>query len=375
MKRLLLINDVNEHTQAMRGVYVKLLGQAKALSKLGFVVDVLHMSLAQMLIQQWCDGEQVSSSVVVDDINCRDQSFFLLAREVVAHCEYDVIFTRYVPMLKSDDFLRLMICAGETKAKNVIEFPTMPYDQEHMGNPNGLKNDLRLRKLLQSHVDGCLTSSMDNDVFGIPAFHFSNKIDVDNFVMSSALYSAKTTEIHMIAVAMFSFWHGYDRLLEGLAFASPEIKNRIRLHFVGIGPEKQRLEALAMQWGIGSHVVFYGMLSGAPLDNLYAQCHVGVGALGLHRKHLFSDSSLKHREYCARGLPFVRSGDDIDFDQAPFNLLVPGNDLPINIDKVASFLESLSAERVDYREIIRAYALKHLSWEDEFRRLAHVFKR
>ena len=67
------------------------------------------------------------------------------------------------------------------------------------------------------------------------------------------------------------------------------------------------------------------------LDQLFSKADMGIGSLGRHRSGITHIKTLKNREYAARGIPFVYSEIDADFDHCNYVLKVPANETPINI--------------------------------------------
>lgn len=90
------------------------------------------------------------------------------------------------------------------------------------------------------------------------------------------------------------------------------------------------------------HVVFHGRQSGEALRKLYTQCYLGVDVLGGHRKDYPVSSSLKSREYAAYGLPVLTSSP-IDYlpKDSPYQLIVPYDDSPVDMETVVQFYRSV----------------------------------
>ena len=74
---------------------------------------------------------------------------------------------------------------------------------------------------------------------------------------------------------------------------------------VGDGEPVRDYKRIVREYGLEKNVVFYGMKYGAELDDIYDQCDIGVEALGWHRTNVTLSSSLKSKEYAAKGLPFI----------------------------------------------------------------------
>ena len=105
------------------------------------------------------------------------------------------------------------------------------------------------------------------------------------------------------------------------------------------------------------------MRSGTELDALFADADLALGSLGMHRLGLHRSSSLKAREYCARGVPFVLGSDDPDFpDGIPFVHQVAADESPIDVSALADFVDNLRERSPDASIVMRRYAEQRLTW-------------
>jgi glycosyltransferase involved in cell wall biosynthesis len=172
----------------------------------------------------------------------------------------------------------------------------------------------------------------------------------------------------MIGVAAIAEWHGYDRMIRGIAkFLETNNSQNVIPYFiiVGDGPVRQKWERMCVEFGVEGNVEFTGFKTGLALDELYCRSHVAISSLGLHRAKLRYASSLKSREYVARGIPFVSAGQDFDFHPSPkFMLLVEDDDSAIDLNEVIKWFTSLNYND-GVSEEIRMYGLERLSFESK----------
>lgn len=118
----------------------------------------------------------------------------------------------------------------------------------------------------------------------------------------------------MIAVSSLYYWHGYDRTIEGLKnYYEGTHSKEVNLYIVGTGPEFVKYEKLIKEYDLENHVFLTGYKSGSALDELYAKCIIGLDSMGRHRSGVSFNSSLKGKEYCAKGLIIV-SGVKTELD-------------------------------------------------------------
>lgn len=168
----------------------------------------------------------------------------------------------------------------------------------------------------------------------------------------------------LAGVANLASWHAYDRVIKGLNRYRAPI--RPEFHIIGDGPVKKELQQLAAEEGVEDRVIFHGTLTGRALDQMMNTVDVGIGILGNHRRNFFGDSSLKNREYCARGIPFLLASEDSDFPvHLPFVFRTPADESPIDIDRL--YFKYQQHQHRNTPANIRGYAAEHLGWEQKLR--------
>jgi hypothetical protein len=173
----------------------------------------------------------------------------------------------------------------------------------------------------------------------------------------------------LIGVAEVHIWHAFDRMVSGIGEYYRNTKNprKVVFHIVGgVHPNERYkanqfhpgLQTIIDKYGVQDSVVFHGQLFGEQLDEVFNQCCFAIGSLARHRSGVYRLKTLKNREYATRGLPFIYSEEDSDFDGQPYVLKVPADESPIDIGTIVSF-----ADNHQFRpEEIRA-TVKHISWK------------
>ncbi|WP_195346210.1 hypothetical protein [Paraclostridium sordellii] len=176
--------------------------------------------------------------------------------------------------------------------------------------------------------------------------------------------------INLVCLATFSYWHGYDRLLKGLKEYYDRNKKfftTVNIYMVGNG-KTQELIDLAKEYNIEKYVFFKGVVVGNELNELFNNMDIAIGNLGFFRQGVYSDTSIKIREYCSRGIPFVTALNVNDFpEDFPYILKVPMDESSIDITKIIEFYKNLSNESV--LKDMREYALQNLSWETQLKKV------
>lgn len=103
----------------------------------------------------------------------------------------------------------------------------------------------------------------------------------------------------------------------------------------------------------------HSALYGKELDAVFEQSDMGIGSLARHRSGIDKIKTLKNREYAARGIPFVYSETDDDFEHQPYILKAAPDDSPLDIEKVIRFYQSLKTTPLQIRMSIE----QSLSWK------------
>lgn len=261
----------------------------------------------------------------------------------------------------------------------VTEIPTYPYDAEFVGFPFmtrlNLKIDQLFRRQLYAQMDAIVTFSDAQEIFGQRTINISNGVDFDSIPLHQpSANSHQPSAIHLIGVAEVHYWHGYDRLIAGLGeyYRSSRLSHQssnfkhVFFHIVGgVGPSEMYnsmhapgFEELMEKYQIKDHVIFHGQLFGDALTDVFNQCQFAIGSLARHRSGITTIKTLKNREYATRGIPFIYSENDSDFDNQPYVLKVPADESPVDISQVISFIEKFSMKPEDIRKTVT-----RLSWK------------
>lgn len=265
--------------------------------------------------------------------------------------------------------IRMLRRMKKTGIRIVMEIPTYPYDQEYITPfmKTELFIDRCFRKKLASFLDAIVTFSDYDNIFGIPTIQISNGIDFSELPVKTRINDT-THELHLIGVAEIHYWHGYDRLVRGLAeYYRKSQTCKVYFHIVGelTGQrERNEIHPIIKEYQLESYIIFHGKQHGKVLDELFEQCDFGIGSLGRHRSGIDKIKTIKNREYAARGIPFIYSETDADFEQMPYILKAQADDSPINIQYIIDFYRSFKQSPQEIRDSVR-----HLSWKEQMQKV------
>ncbi len=256
----------------------------------------------------------------------------------------------------------------------VTEIPTYPYDGEQagfsLGNRFEFFIDRLCRRRLAARMNAIVTFSDDKEIFGCRAINISNGVDLDSIPLHA--YRPADDAVHLIGVAEVHYWHGFDRVIAGLGeyYSSGRAGRKVCFHIVGgIGEGEMYgtrhapgFAGLIERYGISEYVVFHGQMSGSALDGVFDRCVFAIGSLARHRSGVSSIKTLKNREYATRGIPFIYSENDSDFDGKEYVMKAPADESPVDIGKILGFIDSHAFRPAEIRK-----SVEHLSWREQMR--------
>lgn len=256
-------------------------------------------------------------------------------------------FRRIEPSIK----LILKLC--ELKKINpklcmIMEIPTYPFESEELEKVSFKKKINRIlgSKLLKVYVNRIVLTGQQYPIailYGIPTICINNGVDFQKLAIRNVKeVDISKKEIHMICVSGCFFWHGYDRLIEGMHQYYEHSVNQeaVFFHIVGAGECLERYKEMAQKYGLlNNKIFFYGRKVGEELDAIYDKCDIAIDCLGCHRKNIYYVSTLKSKEYGAKGLPIISSVqlDIYNEETKRYIKMFPATDEAIDIQNIVDY--------------------------------------
>ena len=273
--------------------------------------------------------------------------------------------------------------------KSVTEIPTYPYDQEFATFSfkvrMGLKVDQLFRNRLAREMAAMVTFSDAEQIFGQRTIRISNGVDFDSIplhqpssptLLSQNASATNDTQehlsaLHLIGVAEVHIWHGFDRVMSGIG--AYKGNREVYFHVVGgVHPNHMSsiIAPIIQKYGLQDRIIFHGTLFGDELTKVFNQCQFAIGSLGRHRSGITVIKTLKNREYATRGIPFIYSEQDSDFDHQPYVLKAPADESPVDIQRIIDFMDGFTMKPEEIRSTV-----KHLTWKIQMQKVVDaVFK-
>lgn len=335
----------HEGISESRGISKKILAQCKGLSNNGVNIFLCHL-------------ESVGGNRIY---YIEDQIVSFLGKGLISTYRFYTYYTPFFNYIKKHDvrfvyirynhiatpfyvfFLKKLKELGLTI---VMEIPTYPYDSEHVDDTFKQRIissfEKRARKQFKKYVDRIVTVQNYDEIFGIPTIKISNGIDLDKISLRTLI---PHEGFNLLGVANLKDWHGYDRLIEGIGLY---YKNggKEDVHFYLIGNNTaivEKYNSIATKYGISEKIHFEGEKQGEELDEYFNTADLAIGSLGFHRIGLIEGKPLKCAEYAARGIPFIYSNINVDFDDKDYVMRVSADETPIDIKNVLNFIKGLKS--------------------------------
>ena len=248
----------------------------------------------------------------------------------------------------------------------VTEIPTYPYDSEFSPHiwkqPSHFVLDKWFRRSLYRYMDAIVTFSDATEIFGQRTINISNGVDFDSIPLHQYQQPADDS-IHLVGVAEVHIWHD-------LHSVNPR---QVFFHIVGGVHPNERYKANAFhpglqviidKYGIQDKIIFHGQLFGDELDKVFNISCFAIGSLARHRSGITVIKTLKNREYATRGIPFIYSEQDSDFDNHPYVLKAPADETPIDIQQIVNFIDHFTIGPSEIRKTV-----EHLTWKIQMQKV------
>ena len=361
------------YLEEANGITKKIIAQVDALKQHGLDIHFCHF-IKKDGIRYWgINGKAVDRIGTRKNVITRQLSGRYYD-SIISHIKQENIGCVYLRYSHngSPTFNRFLKKVHKLGVKILMEIPTYPYDGEH-SKKSIIKQipfciEKHSRKKFHRYIGHIITFSDDKEIFDIPTINISNAIDAEMIPLN---HQRKVRDYFiMTGVANLNFWHGYDRIITGLAeYYKTARKTSVYFNIVGNGIITEDLKELCKQKGVERFVRFLGPREGLELDRIMADTDLCIGCLACHRKNITEVKALKNVEYATRGIPFIYSEKNNDFDNQPYVIKAPQNDTPIDIADVIEQFNKISATPQEIRD-----SVSHLTWNVQMGVVANVIR-
>lgn len=227
-------------------------------------------------------------------------------------------------------------------------------------------------KDLKNVVDMMLTEGVLDDFYGIPCVEFGMGVDVDNYKKHN--YTGSKRDLHLLMVGCDSVYHGTDRIINSVCqyYQKPISDRKVYLHLVGDILSKD--QTLIKKVNLGDKIICYGRRYGKELDAIFDTCNIALGPLAQHRIQK-KDTGLKTKEYFARGIPYLYTGQEVRIeDDYPYICQLNDDESIIDLYDIFSFYDKICNDKT-LEGNMRNKARQVFSWNNIFERTFEVARK
>ena len=361
---------------ANRGIANKVHAQVKAFEILGIETDLFYIDNNHVCLE----GKQPNFKYSIKSKIKFIWFLYVTYLSKININEYSYVYIRHFMTNPLFLFMLWKIKKRNPTVKIFLEIPTFPYKfaNNNLGFVSKISQviDSFCTPFFKIFIEKIITFSTDDVIFGIPTIKIDNGIDVEKNSVIVPQHSQQNT-INLFGLANVQFWHGFDRILEGMKLYANQqnpTQTTIVFHIVGQSGLINELKDKVQQLGLQSNVIFHGFLTGKELERMFAICQVGVSALAMYRVHLDNASPLKSREFVSRGLPFITAHEDEGFpNNYPFILKFNNDDSAIDMHQVINFVNTLN-NYPNYWQMMHQYAKDNFTWESKLKTVVDKFR-
>lgn len=336
------------------GIYKKVVAESAAIGKAVGTCDLVIRSNGKAKVIR--DGEEAHTEqqTVMD---------YVIERMKVGNVDF--LYIRHmIPSLKLIALLRI---AKRKGIRIYYEIPTYPYYGEQFKASRhkyravikiGL--DVIFWPLIYQFIDKLVVIRSSTKARHYPKMiEITNGVRVDN-IQSKSYSENEHGAFRMVAVGTLFPYHGYDRILNGMAACNERVDNtQIEFHVVGSSQTIDDLHRMADELNL-HNVFFHGVKNTEELNEMYEQFDVGLGCLALHRRNADIDTTLKIIEYYCRGVPVVTSGKCPSSDVEECTIFVDDSEEPLSIPDILNDYKQIN---INKKRQISMIAREIFSWD------------
>ena len=352
------------------GITKKIVSQVISLSIIKGECKLVALKFNKVILLRYLNGV-LSSEEEFDFISHLKKSYLIseinalcrFANELLANSSNQTLYIRHL-MRPSFELIKLMSKARKMKYTIYYEIPTYPYFFEQFSSSKRkiltflrLFIEVLLWPILYFHLNHLVVIISRKSVHRFKKMvEITNGIDVKNICTHKKDISPDC--FRLIGVGSIFKYHGYDRVIRGIADLNGQLKNGMSILFniIGKSEEIDRLKILSLKLGVSHNVVFHGEKFGTELDKIFEESDVAVACMSLYKRNADTDTTIKLMEYLSRGIVSVTSGNPFNDDGLSHPLvLVRNSNSMIDINQV--YQSSLCFEYFDFQ----AYVIKFRS--------------
>lgn len=344
--------DTNPNVLPYSGVMKKILLHIDAFRSYGHSVDYVETDEEKIFFVQ--DNKKIIIGNYCSSGYIYYNRIFLSASKFIKKnkLKYDYIYVRHSAL----SLLGYLSLSYLNQISNRIYFEVPTYSVP----PKNIKNTIKFyfNKRIRKYVDRMVIDCNETEVYGIPTIRVVNGTDLSKIIPRKP--TLNPNKINVMLVAYLQEYHGVDKIFKAISdYYKSGGSRKVFIHVVGYGPKLDEYKKTVMEQNLSDYIHFYGKLSGQPLDDIFNNCEIGISSLANKEIGVTYSSTLKSKEYLAKGLPIISDVMlDVFYETPKYFFYQLEKDF--NIPELIKFYDSVyqNHNRQDIIDEIRSYADK-----------------
>lgn len=362
------------------GIRKKIFGQIEALKSFNYKVDLCYIKEEKSIIIESIDKNRKIYKENLKDFGkgSNVNKIKLSIANYINGSDYDIVYIRsgilnyYAPF-----FL------GKIKRKSrliFLEIPTYPYTYETLSKTAGMEFtaklrmfrrilvDFFIRRLIRFYVDYIVLTIPKTSLWGIPVISIENSICIEKISLRNQ--PDHFAQINLFTATNIEIWQGLERVIKGLQeYEKQKNDYDIYVKIAGEGTQKKALSDLVQKCHLEHKIMFTGPAQREKLNELFNEADIGIGSLGRHRQKTNVCSTLKVKEYCAKGIPFIYSNDEPSLTgDEPFALKLMADESPVDFRQVIAFFQSFRKNPgIEFK--MKKFAEENYDWSIQMKKI------
>lgn len=352
-----------------RGVSKKVINQIRAFRKLNH--EIFYTSYIENGIQILNNEDKV---VWEKKYTYNKKIFYYLRRDLLIQnvCQYLKTYSNdfdlfYLRFHFFDRRFYKMLKIMRKNSKVVVEAHGYPYRQWDLSLPVFFLNlrDVIYEPFCRRYIDLVAAISNYDNIWKRKTVFIDNAVDIENIKIHER-HSVENV-LNLISVAIEQNYHGYEKIIIGLAQYYKSGGTR-RIYLYMVGEYSSKTKELVKELGLDNFIFFTGKLYGKELDKMYDECDLAIGTFS-KRANCEYGSSIKTKEFFAKGIPFINGWKEYSFDDScPFMKRFDMDEKYIDFYSVVEFYDVI-IKNENLCLDMRKFAEEHFTWEKQFEKV------
>ena len=352
-----------------RGVSKKVINQIRAFRKLNH--EIFYTSYIENGIQILNNEDKV---IWEKKYTYNEKLFHYLRRDllILNVCKYLEAYPNAFEMcyLRFHFFDRRfykMLKIMKKKSRIVVEAHGYPYREWGVSLPVFFLNlrDVFYEPFCRKYIDLVAAISNYENIWKRKTLFIDNSVDIESIKIHER--HPEENVLNLISVAIEQGYHGYEKIIKGLAYYYKSGGSR-QIYIYMAGEYLSKTKELVKELALENFVFFTGKLYGKELDNLYDKCDVAIGTFS-KRANCEYGSSIKTKEFFAKGIPFINGWKEYSFDDScPYVKRFDLKDEYIDFNQIVVFYDKVKRDE-NLKNNMRRFAEEHFTWEKQFEKI------